>query len=202
MARARLPAELPNRKISMKYLLPSLLAIVFSVAGCAEHQVEKKPEVAVIPPVIYSTNSPGTKFGLLPSSVQRTITTQAGSAEIKDINKVTGGSSREVYEIKFRDPALNPTLYVAEDGTLISSGTYSYSGAPGTFGGVEEGNNYSVLKGLPYPVQRTLTEQAPKAPIVDVQKSKHTIYEIHFKDPSLNPSMLVTDEGVILKPSQ
>lgn len=186
----------------MKHLLASFLVISFVTTGCVERRVVEKPAVAIIPTVAYTTNSPGTKYGLLPSSVQRTITTQAGTAEIKDINKVTGSSSREVYEIKFRDPALNPTLYVAEDGTLISSGTHSYSGAPGTLGGTDVGSNYDMLKGLPYPVQRALTEQAPKVPIVDVQKSKHTIYEINFKDPNLNPKMLVTDEGVILRPSQ
>jgi hypothetical protein len=187
----------------MKYLLTGLLAISFVATGCVERRTaEKPPAVAIIPAVTtYTTNSPGTKYALLPSSVQRTITTQAGTAEIKDINKVTG-SSREVYEIKFRDPALNPTLYVAEDGTLISSGTYSYSGAPGAFSGTDEGSNLSMLKGLPYPVQRAVTEQGPKASIVDVQKSRHIIYEITFKDPNLNPKMLVTDEGVILRPSQ
>jgi hypothetical protein len=186
----------------MNYLLPSLLAVIILSTGCAETRVSEKPaaEVVAKPPVVYSTNSPGSKFALLPSAVQRTITAQAGAAEIKDINKVAG-ASREVYEIKFRDTALNPTLYVAEDGTLISSGPYSYSGAPGEFGGTGQGANLGVVSGLPFPVQRALQQQAGNAVIVDILKSKHTLYEINFKDPNLNPKMVITEEGIILKQS-
>ena len=108
---------------------------------------------------IYTTNSPGTIFSLLPSTVQRTITAQAGAAEIKDVNKVAG-ATREIYEVQFANPGVNPTLYIAENGTLISEGAIRpvtaahigtstaltngptaivSGGAPGTLGGEEIG---------------------------------------------------------------
>ncbi|MDB6121199.1 MAG: hypothetical protein JWQ71_192 [Pedosphaera sp.] len=187
----------------MKYLFLSLMAVTIIGSGCVERRVATKPAVtvAVNPPVVYTTNSPGTKFSLLPSAVQRTISSQAGSAEIKDINKVTG-ANREIYEIRFRDPALNPTLFVGEDGSLINTGSRGYySGAPGEFGGTSEGNQLGVASGLPFAVQRTLQQQSPNAVVVDVQKSRHTLYEITFKDPNLNPKMLITEDGTILRPT-
>ena len=97
------------------------------VAGCAH--VERPSAVAHEEAV--PSSSPGTKYALLPTQVQRTITAQAGTAEIKDIDKVTG-ASQDIYEIQFRD---NPTLYVAEDGTLPGAKPRGAMGAPGIAGG-------------------------------------------------------------------
>lgn len=138
----------------MKFLNCCLLAVLFLAVGCATEE-EKREETRPV----YTTNSPGTKFGLLPSAVQKTVTAQAGAAEIKDINKVAG-ASREVYEIQFTNPGVNPNLYIAENGTLISEGAVRpvttahigtstaltngavaivSGGAPGALGGAESG---------------------------------------------------------------
>jgi hypothetical protein len=186
----------------MKYVFLGLITIIILVSGCVEDKVAAPPAaVAVNPPITYTTNSPGTKFALLPAAVQRTVMAQAGSAEIKDINKVTG-ANREVYEIKFRDPANNPTLFVAEDGTLINTaGSRYYSGAPGGFSGTGTGNHVGVVTGLPFAVQRTLQQQFPNGVVVDVHESPHALYEITFRDPNINPTVVITEDGRILKPS-
>jgi hypothetical protein len=147
-----------------------------------------------------STASPGEKYSLLPSAVQRTITAEGGAAEIKDIGKVVGGG-RDVYEVQFRDPGVNPPLYVAEDGALIGASTTVRAsvavGAPGPLGGVVVGA--APLSNLPYPVQTTIREQAPSAVVVDVQARARTVYEISFRDPNLHPRMCIADDGTVIK---
>ncbi|EEF62555.1 hypothetical protein [Pedosphaera parvula] len=210
----------------MRFVYCCLLAFLLFAAGCITSEEEKY--VAETHP-LYTTNSPGTKFALLPSAVQRTITSQAGSADIRDINKVAG-SNREVYEIKFANPGVSPNLYIAEDGTLVSEGsvrsitsirsnptattttatattarpppTIVAGGAPGSLGGSETGGNasgLSVVAGLPEPVKRTLIQTSPNSVVVDVQPSTHTLYKFDFKDPGLNPRTVISDDGTLYR---
>lgn len=66
------------------------------------------------------TGATGTPLSALPLEVQKTVQSQAGSSPIQSIsrNEVRG---RVVYEVEFADRGRNPTLRVAEDGTLVES---------------------------------------------------------------------------------
>jgi hypothetical protein len=205
----------------MKSVYCCLLAFLLFAVGCITSE-EEKHYTETHP--LYTTNSPGTKFSLLPSAVQRTIMAQAGSADIRDVNKVAG-SNREVYEIKFTNPGVSPTLYIAEDGTLVSEGsvrsitsvrgypstttttakpppTIVAGGAPGSLGSIETGSGgptSSLVDSLPEPVKRTLIQTSPDSVVVDVQPSTHTLYKFNFKDPGLNPRTIISDDGTLYK---
>jgi hypothetical protein len=170
-----------------------IAAVAVLLAGC------RTKEAVVVPPatsLMQPTSSPGSKYALLPVAVQHTIAAVAGAAEIKDINKVPG-TDGDYYEITFRYPALYPTLYVAENGTLLNDNPPGAAGAPGGLGGTSAGGN--MLSTLPYPVQRTLQLSAAGAVVVDVQRPQRNVYEFIFKDPSLHPNMYIAEDGTLLK---
>jgi uncharacterized membrane protein YkoI len=60
----------------------------------------------------------GTKLSALPEKVQKTIQTQAPNAELVDISRKEKDGV-VFYEVEFKDKGKNPTLCVAEDGTLL-----------------------------------------------------------------------------------
>ena len=64
------------------------------------------------------TGAVGTKFSALPEKVQKTIQARAPSTEIADISRHED-NGRVIYEIEFKDKGKNPTIRVAEDGTLV-----------------------------------------------------------------------------------
>jgi len=64
------------------------------------------------------TGATGTKFSALPEKVQKTIQSKAPEAEITDISRHEK-DGRVYYTVEFRDTGKNPTIQVAEDGTLI-----------------------------------------------------------------------------------
>jgi uncharacterized membrane protein YkoI len=64
------------------------------------------------------TGAVGTKFSSLPEKAQRTIQEKAPNAEIADISRHED-NGRVIYEIEFKDKGKNPTMRVAEDGTLV-----------------------------------------------------------------------------------
>lgn len=64
------------------------------------------------------TGAVGTKLSALPEKAQKTIQEKAPNAEIADISRhETNG--RVIYEVEFKDKGKNPTMRVAEDGTLV-----------------------------------------------------------------------------------
>jgi hypothetical protein len=176
------------------FLYCLLFVPVALLAGCATrepvHQAVVVPEEAVQP-----MRSPGAKFALLPSAVQQTITAQAGAAEIQDINKIPL-SNRDVYEITFRNSGVLPTLYIAEDGTLINGGSAANIGAPGQLRGTATGDG--LVNNLPPAVHQSLQQTAPNAVVVDAQRHQIAVYEISFKDPALNPKLMITEDGTVL----
>jgi len=182
----------------MKKRLGAWIGVAALLVGCATHKPSATPPAAAEqhPP---PTSSPGAKFALLPASVQRTITTQGGAAEIEDINKLPG-AGRDVYEVRFRESGVNPTLYVAEDGTLVNSTATAPVGAPGGLGGTTAGG--TVVSTLPAPVLDALRMEAPDAVVADVQARKRTLYEIIFKDPGTHPKLFITEDGTVLKEEQ
>jgi len=64
------------------------------------------------------TGAVGTQFSALPETVQKTILAHAPQAQISDITR-HDDNGRTVYEVKFTDPNANPSIKVAEDGTLV-----------------------------------------------------------------------------------
>jgi hypothetical protein len=134
---------------------------------------------------------------ILPTAVQRTVTAEAGTAEITDISKVAVGG-HDVYRIQFRNPEANPTLYVADDGTLASKDLYSSAGAPGALGGVSGGSE--PPPSMPPAVLKALQQAAPDAVVASVHISQHTIYEITFQDPATHPPILITEDGLRVRP--
>jgi len=66
------------------------------------------------------TGATGTKFSALPPAVQKTIQSKAPSTEIADISRHED-NGRVIYEIEFTDKGKNPTMKVAEDGTVVQN---------------------------------------------------------------------------------
>ena len=75
--------------------------------------VMDKVEKALTP-----TGAVGTRFSALPQRVQETIQTKAPATEIADINR-SEDNGRVIYEVEFRDEGKNPSIKIAEDGTLV-----------------------------------------------------------------------------------
>ena len=64
------------------------------------------------------TGAVGTKLSALPEKAQKTIQEKAPNAEIADISRHES-NGRVIYEVEFKDKGKNPTMRVAEDGTLV-----------------------------------------------------------------------------------
>jgi uncharacterized membrane protein YkoI len=66
------------------------------------------------------TGAVGTPLSALPETVQKTIKTQAPDAPIANISRHSD-NGRTIYEVEFKEPGKNPTIKVAEDGSLVQS---------------------------------------------------------------------------------
>ena len=64
------------------------------------------------------TGATGTKFSALPEAAQKTIKAKAPDAQISDISRHED-NGRVYYAVEFSDKGKNPTIKVADDGTLI-----------------------------------------------------------------------------------
>jgi len=64
------------------------------------------------------TGATGTKFSALPEKAQRTIQAQAPETAIANITRHED-NGRVIYEVEFQDKGKNPTIRVADDGTLV-----------------------------------------------------------------------------------
>ena len=64
------------------------------------------------------TGAVGTKFSALPPPVQKAIQSHAPNSEIADIERHEK-DGRVIYEVEFKDTGKNPTIRIAEDGTLV-----------------------------------------------------------------------------------
>ena len=62
----------------------------------------------------------GVRIADLPGPVQRVLRKAEPSAEVADIQQRTH-DGRLVYRIVFSDPVRNPTMYIAEDGTIMEN---------------------------------------------------------------------------------
>ena len=64
------------------------------------------------------TGATGTKLSALPEKVQKTIQSTAPGADIANISR-QDSDGRTIYEMEFREKGKNPSIRVAEDGTLV-----------------------------------------------------------------------------------
>ncbi len=64
------------------------------------------------------TGAAGTPLSALPEAVQKTIQAKAPNAEVSNIAREED-NGRVIYKIEFKEPGKNPTMKVAEDGSLV-----------------------------------------------------------------------------------
>jgi uncharacterized membrane protein YkoI len=64
------------------------------------------------------TGAVGTQFSALPEKVQKTIQAHAPQSEIADISRESD-NGQTVYDVSFKDSGKNPSIKVADDGTLV-----------------------------------------------------------------------------------
>jgi uncharacterized membrane protein YkoI len=64
------------------------------------------------------TGAVGTPFSALPEAAQKTIKGHAPNAEIANISRHEE-NGRVIYEVEFAEKGRNPSIKVAEDGTLV-----------------------------------------------------------------------------------
>ncbi|HEY0457362.1 MAG TPA: PepSY-like domain-containing protein [Verrucomicrobiae bacterium] len=64
------------------------------------------------------TGEVGTKFSALPEKVQKAVKTRMPNAEIANISRHEN-DGRVIYEFEFKESGKNPTLKIAEDGTVV-----------------------------------------------------------------------------------
>ncbi len=64
------------------------------------------------------TGAVGTQFSALPEKAQKTIQAKAPESEIADISR-SEDNGRAIYTVSFKDTGKNPTIKVADDGTLV-----------------------------------------------------------------------------------
>lgn len=64
------------------------------------------------------TGAVGTQFSALPEKVQKTIQSHAPETAISDISR-SEDNGRVIYTVSFQDSGKNPTIKVADDGTLV-----------------------------------------------------------------------------------
>lgn len=72
----------------------------------------------VIQRALTPTGATGTPFSALPEAVQKTIQSQVPNAQVASISRHEE-NGRTIYEVEFKDQGKNPTMKVAEDGTLV-----------------------------------------------------------------------------------
>ena len=91
--------------------------IVVSADGKLLNTDMAKPAGA-IERALTPTGAVGTKLSALPEKAQKTIKEKAPDAQITNITR-QDKDGRVIYEVEFKDTGKNPTLRVADDGTLV-----------------------------------------------------------------------------------
>ena len=72
----------------------------------------------VIERTLTPTGAAGTPFSALPLAAQKTIQSHSPQTQISGITR-HDSNGRAIYEVEFTDKGKNPTIRVAEDGTLV-----------------------------------------------------------------------------------
>lgn len=173
----------------------SILAML--VIGCAEQQIVEHYREPL--------TSPGAQFVAMPPAAQNSVRAEAGAAEISNIVKLDR-DGQAVYVIHFGNADFFPPLYVANDGSVLTSNLAVAIPASQESINAATGVTVSGIKldDLPPNVVKTIHEKAPTAEIASVTKltaGKIVFYEVTFKDSALNPKLLISDDGTLVKRS-
>jgi hypothetical protein len=178
----------------MKIHSLSMVALACVLCGCAS-----EPIAAYHAPLL----SPGGKFSKLPPTVQNSVRAEAGMAEIEDILKRRTANAT-YYEVTFRNPDVNPPLYLAADGSVLSPDLQVVVGATEDTIEASTGSGVSSLKfdDLPINVVQTIRHSAPTAEVNSVTRLNSggdVYYDVTFKDPGNHPRLLIRDDGRLVK---
>jgi uncharacterized membrane protein YkoI len=93
--------------------------IVVAADGTLVNSDFSKPAGAV-ERFLTPTGTRGTPFSALPVTVQKTIQAQSPNAQIANITREEA-NGRVIYQVEFQEPGKNPSIKVAQDGTLVQS---------------------------------------------------------------------------------
>jgi hypothetical protein len=142
-------------------------------------------------------STPGARFGSLPQNVQTTVLSEAGTAEIADVEKEINGG-RVIYRIYFRDATTFPPLIVGADGSVLNPDlSVAVLARQVTTTGLK-------LSDLPLSVSKVVQERVPNAEISTISKETwgdHIVYIITFKDEAKNPKLHIVADGTVLQRS-
>ena len=172
-----------------------LIGLAAILAGC----VDQTPLTVYDRPL----TSPGGQFSKLSPVVQNSVRAQAGMAEIEAISKETSGGST-IYVFHFKNAAVYPPLYVASDGSVLTSNLDVAVGvsADAIEASTGFGSNGIKLQDLPVLVLAKIRSQAPAAEVDSVQKlteGPDVYYEVYFKHPGAHPTILIADDGRVIQ---
>jgi hypothetical protein len=147
--------------------------------------------------------SPGGEFSKLPPTVQNSVRAEAGMAEIHDISKARIGPET-VYEFRFMNQEEFPPLYVASDGSVLTSNLTVAVGASEDTIEASTGSGTSSIKmdDLPLKVVEMIRRSAPTAEVDSISRltsSGEVFYDVSFKDPVHHPKLLIRDDGRLIK---
>jgi hypothetical protein len=181
-----------RRFMKSPVLLVASLAVF--LAGCA---TSNKPQVAAHEtPYHKPLNSPGTKFGMLPPIVQRTVLAEVGIGEVIDAVRDTS-SGRVVYKVYFRDSEVFPPIYIAPDGSVLN---------PDLTVAVQARVGSQVkLADVPPKVKDAIPKRAPVTEVSYITKEAWgplIVYVVTFKDEAHNPRLILSEDGTIVDETQ
>jgi hypothetical protein len=168
--------------------------VAAALCGCAD-----EPLITYDQPL----TSPGGEFSKLPPAVQNSVRAEAGMAEIERVIRNPNGPTA-VYEIRFRNEAAYPPLYLASDGSVLTSNLTVAVGASVDAIEVSTGSEASGVKmdDLPSNVILTIRHAAPTAEVDSigrVNSGKQVFYSVAFKNPTHHPSLLIRDDGHLMQ---
>ena len=104
----------------MKLEILCLGAILCLTSGCANFGGHGRGAAETDSNVLTGGPVTGILIKDLPAPVRQVLKEKSPTAEVADISTRTR-DGRFIYRIVFSEPAQNPTLYIAEDGTLMEN---------------------------------------------------------------------------------
>jgi hypothetical protein len=170
------------------------IAILAALCGCAE-----EPLMTYNHPL----TTPGGDFSKLPPAVQNSVRAESGMAEIERVIRNPEGPTA-VYEIRFRNAAVYPPLYLAADGSVLTPNLTVAVGASQETIAASTGSAVSGLKidDLPHNVVLTLRHQAPTAELESINRvttEGQGYYSVRFKDATRHPTLIIRDDGHLMQ---
>ena len=177
----------------MKIYSLCLIAVAAILSGCASEDSRMTYEQPL--------TSPGGVFATLPPAVQNSVRAEVGMAEISDISKEAAPA---VYEFHFKNADVYPPLYVAADGSVLTSNLTVAVGASADTIAASTGSEASGLKldDLPPNVVQTIRHQAPTSEVETITRitsEGDVFYNISFKDAARNHKLLIRENGTLVR---